>query len=164
MDTLKITFLFVLLLQFTGCGTVITEEVVDTDKNSTTIIEDNETIEANTTIPIVVNSNKTINLDNFINDVNCDQVLEKEFSTGSLLSICYDYGYKSAKYVAYTLDGTLINSVNLEERPRFYREREIPKEYQVLYSDYTNSGYDRGHLHLMLTMIIVKRIWKLFTV
>ncbi len=142
-----------LLLHFSGCGSVSREEVVknellDADKNST---ESNESVEidVNTTVLItlpVARVNKSIELDNFINDVNCDQVLEKEFSTGSLLSICYDYGYKSAKYVAYTLDGTLINSVDIKERPRFYREDELPKEYQVLYSDYTNSGYDRGHL------------------
>jgi len=145
---LKIITLLLLLLHFSGCGTVTTEdrvqnEVTDSDKNSSIIPPE-------TTRPIendeMVEVNKTIDIDNFINDVNCDQVLEKEFSTGSLLSICYDYGYKSAKYVAYTLDGTLINEVNIEDRPNFYRETEIPKAYQVLYSDYTRSGYDRGHL------------------
>jgi len=147
----------VVLFLFSGCGTtvsrdeVITDEVANADKNSTVAddvtlnVEDNNSIGI-VHIPAVAEVNKTIALENFINDVNCDQVLEKEFSTGSLLSICYDYGYKSAKYVAYTLDGTLINSVNIKERPRFYTEEEIPKEYQVLYSDYTRSGYDRGHL------------------
>jgi len=120
------------------------DEVVDRGAS----VETNESTERRE--PIIVSEstevNKSIELNNFINDVNCDQVIEKEFSTGSLLSICYDYGYKSAKYVAYTLDGTLINEVNLEERPSFYAEPEIPEEYRVLYSDYTNSGYDRGHL------------------
>ena len=143
METLKYTLVLVLFLQFTGCGTVTTEGENNTTQNE--VVERDNT-ETNIDPDIHVDVNKSIELDNFINDVNCDQVLEKEFSTGSLLSICYDYGYKSAKYVAYTLDGTLINSVNLEERPRFYTEREIPKEYQVLYSDYTRSGYDRGHL------------------
>ena len=200
----KITLLLSLLLYFSGCGTVTTENVEETstiDKNTTatTVVEDididepikfietnasleitesvesnesieiiqpnefietNESIETNKTIeinevneiiePIEVNEstelNKSIELNSFINDVNCDQVIEKEFSTGSLLSICYDYGYKSAKYVAYTLDGTLINEVNIEDRPSLYSEPEIPNEYRIFYRDYTNSGYDRGHL------------------
>jgi endonuclease G len=151
MKLLKFTLLLLAIFQFSACGTVTTEEEKPAnevqDKNSTEITtneEDNVSDINHTEINVEVN--KTINLDNFINDVLCDQVIEKEFSTGGLLSICYDYGYKSAKYVGYTLDGTLINSVNLEDRPRFYTEREIPKEYQILYSDYTRSGYDRGHL------------------
>ncbi len=143
MESLKFSLVFLLLLGFTGCGTV---EISDINESSSP--DANSSIKSpdinNSTDTVEVN--KTINLDNFINDTNCDQVLEKEFSTGSLLSICYDYGYKSAKYVAYTLDGELINKVNIVERPRFYREREVPKEYQVLDSDYTRSGYDRGHL------------------
>lgn len=180
----KITLLLSLLLYFSGCGTVTTENVEErsaVEQNRTTTVEDveideptqsiernesieinepsevvdsNKSIETNEAVEIIepikvdesTEVNKSIELNNFINDVNCDQVLEKEFSTGSLLSICYDYGYKSAKYVAYTLDGTLINDVNLEDRPSFYAEPEIPKEYRILYSDYTNSGYDRGHL------------------
>ena len=152
MESLKLTLVTLIFLSFSGCGNVTTEEEGNRDLNTTTIIDNNESLETdvNDTLPIstpIVTLNKTINLDNFINDVNCDQVLEKEFSTGSLLSICYDYGYKSALYVAYTLDGELVNKLpSIEERPRFYTETEIPKEYQVLYSDYTHSGYDRGHL------------------
>ncbi len=158
MESLKFSFVFLLLFQFTGCGNLSTDEIVKEDSSrdlntTTTIIdiEDNESLEIdrNYTLPLstpIIELNKTIELDNFINDINCDQVIEKEFSTGSLLSICYDYSYKSAKYVAYTLDGTLINEVNIDERPNFYTETEIPSEYQILYSDYTGSGYDRGHL------------------
>ena len=140
---LKIISTLLLLFLFSACGTVTTEESKHSstvDKNNTTVVIDPN----GTTEPEEVN--KTIDVDNFINYSNCDQILEKEFSTGSLLSICYDYGYKSAKYVAYTLDGTLINEVNIDKRPRFYTEPEIPREYQIFYSDYTNSGYDRGHL------------------
>ncbi len=142
MESLKFSLVFVLFLGFTGCDTVDSSDI-----NESSSPDSNSSIKSpdiNSTDTVEVN--KTINLDNFINDTNCDQVLEKEFSTGNLLSICYDYGYKSAKYVAYTLDGELINKVNIEERPNFYREREIPREYQILYSDYTGSGYDRGHL------------------
>ncbi len=143
MESLKFGLVFLLLFQFTACkNTSTNKENSNRDLNSTTQIDKNDTA-PNTSD---VEHNKTINLDNFINDTNCDQVIEKEFSTGSILSICYDYSYKSAKYVAYTLDGELINEGDIVKRPNFYREREIPREYQVLDSDYTRSGYDRGHL------------------
>ncbi len=121
---LKFTLIFLLAFQLSGCGGVTAQESY----------EDNNTLTT------------TLNVDDFINNNNCDQILEKEFSTGSLLSLCYDYGYKASKYVAYTLDGTLVDAVNLDDRPSFYTEEDIPEEYQALYSDYTNSGYDRGHL------------------
>jgi len=77
----------------------------------------------------------------FINDKNCNQVLDKEFIT-----ICYDYKLKGAKSVAYTLEGDLMNDPNIDKRPSFYREKSLDKKYQIVTTDYTNSGYDRGHL------------------
>jgi endonuclease G len=142
MESLKliVTGLFVVILS--GCGSITTEPSI--------LVENNESFETDLSdIPssdTSVEVSKNILLDNFINDLRCDQVLEKEFSTGTFLSICYDYTYKSAKYVAYTLDGTLVNSVDIDDRPSFYTEPEIPREYQIFYSDYINSGYDRGHL------------------
>jgi len=82
----------------------------------------------------------------YITQDNCDQVIEKEFSTGQVLEICYDYTYRSAKYVGYTLESALVYSQNITDRPNFHTENELPQEYQVSKSDYTYSGYDRGHL------------------
>lgn len=77
----------------------------------------------------------------FINEKNCHQILDKEF-----LTICYDYNLKVAKGVAYTLYGDLVNELNIQKRPSFYIEREIESEYRAKTADYTNTGYDRGHL------------------
>ena len=77
----------------------------------------------------------------FINKNSCDQIIDKEF-----LEICYDYSLKVAKSVAYTLEGDLVNELNIEERPSFYEEESIDEQYRAKYSDYTHSGYDRGHL------------------
>ena len=77
----------------------------------------------------------------FINEDNCNRILDKEF-----LKICYDYNLKVAKSVSYTLYGDLVNELNIEERPSFYVEREIEAEYRATTADYTNTGYDRGHL------------------
>ncbi|SFV70025.1 DNA/RNA endonuclease G [hydrothermal vent metagenome] len=78
---------------------------------------------------------------NFINTKDCDQIIDKEF-----LKICYDYDLKSAKAVGYTLDGDLVNAVNISKRPNFNVELLLEEQYRISYSDYTNSGYDRGHL------------------
>jgi endonuclease G len=77
----------------------------------------------------------------FINDENCSQIIDKEFIT-----ICYDYKLKAAKSVAYTLMGDLVNDPNIDKRPSFYKEPSLEKKYQIVTTDYTNSGYDRGHL------------------
>lgn len=80
-------------------------------------------------------------IEDFINKKNCSQIVDKQVFT-----VCYDYGFKGAKYVAYELDGNLVNKLNIKDRERFYSEKNIPVKYRSDYSDYTRSGYDRGHL------------------
>ena len=95
------------------------------------------------------NSNKTPTIEakdenfveKFINTTNCNQIINNEFIT-----ICYDYKLKASKSVAYTLDGDLMNDLNIDKRPSFYKEKSLEKKYQISTTDYTNSGYDRGHL------------------
>lgn len=80
-------------------------------------------------------------LSSYINKQNCSQIIDKQVFT-----ICYDYKLKGAKYVAYTLDGKLVNAVNVKTRPGFYTEKNLPKKYRSHTKDYTHTGYDRGHL------------------
>jgi endonuclease G len=77
----------------------------------------------------------------FINSKVCNQIIDNEFIT-----ICYDYKVKGAKSVAYTLDGDLMNDPNIDKRPSFYTEKSLEQKYRISTTDYTNSGYDRGHL------------------
>ena len=77
----------------------------------------------------------------FINSEICNQIIDNEF-----IVMCYDYKLKASKSVAYTLDGDLMNEPNIKDRPHFYREKSLEKKYQIGTTDYTNSGYDRGHL------------------
>ena len=78
---------------------------------------------------------------NLINKKNCNHIIDKDVHT-----IWYDYFYKGAKYVAYTLNADLLNKGNIKERGAFYTESNIPHKYRSNSSDYTNSGYDRGHI------------------
>ena len=77
----------------------------------------------------------------FINEDNCNQILDKEF-----FQVCYDHNLKTAKAVTYTLYGDLVNETNIQKRPSFKIDREVEKQYRASTSDYTKSGYDRGHL------------------
>lgn len=77
----------------------------------------------------------------FVNDKNCDQIIDKDF-----LKICYNYGLKSAKAVSYTLYGDLVNELNIKNRPNFTLELALDTVYRISSSNYNNSGYDRGHL------------------
>ena len=89
---------------------------------------------------ILVNLSAT-DLSTYFNKENCDQIIDKQVFT-----ICYDYKVKGATYVAYTLDGSLVNAVNIKKRSKFYTEKNLPNQYRSHNKDYTHSGYDRGHL------------------
>ena len=122
-----------LLLTLFGCGSVETERMGDKDtspnQNETLPTEDRET------------SDTVDYKTKFINKDDCDKILDKEF-----LYICYDHHLKVAKSVAYTLYGDLVNELNIKERPSFYIEEDIDKPYRAKVSDYSHSGYDRGHM------------------
>ena len=92
-------------------------------------------------ILLFVVSVNAIDLSNYINKQNCDQIIDKKVYT-----ICYSYKYKGAKYVSYTLYGSKVNKLNIKKRPKFYSEKLIPIKYRSKSSDYKYSGYDRGHL------------------
>jgi len=82
-----------------------------------------------------------ININQFINDSECNQTIDKEFYI-----ICYDTNLKAAKAVGYTLFGDLVNETNIKKRESFKVERAIERKYRASNSDYRKSGYDKGHL------------------
>ena len=77
----------------------------------------------------------------FINESNCSQIIDNEF-----IVMCYDYKKKAVKAVSYTLEGDLMNELNIEERPSFYVEPKLKPKDRVSVTDYINSGYDKGHM------------------
>lgn len=82
-------------------------------------------------------------ISDFINQRNCDQILDKGY-----YQICYDYGMKGARYVGYLLHADLLKSGDIKKRPSFYPDRDIPAQYRTKSGDYTRNefGADRGHL------------------
>jgi len=84
-----------------------------------------------------------------LKNIHCDKLIKND-----ILNICYNYSAKSANYVEYTVKKDSVNSVNIKKRPRFYRDKHIPKLFSVSPSDYiyaTDSKteyltFDRSHL------------------
>lgn len=76
----------------------------------------------------------------FINDKNCDKIL----NNNGHFTTCYNYNLKSVVYSHTVIDGSLVDH-RIKKRPRFYDDTNLPKKYRTTYSDYTNSGFDRGH-------------------
>ena len=93
------------------------------------------------TIFLISTSIYATNILDYINKQNCNQIIDKQVYT-----ICYDYKAKGAKYVAYTLDGSKVNAINIKKRSSFYTEKNLKKKYRSHTKDYTHTGYDRGHL------------------
>jgi len=77
----------------------------------------------------------------FVDENNCSQIIDNEF-----IVMCYDYKLKAVKAVSYTLIGDLMNEQNIQERPSFYVEKKLDSKYRISTTDYTNSGYDKGHM------------------
>lgn len=73
----------------------------------------------------------------------CDQIIDKK-----IYKICFDYGFKGARYAWATLDGSKVFVKNIEPRPSFYAEKDLPKQYRVRYKDYMHNEFhdDAGHL------------------
>jgi len=88
------------------------------------------------------NLNEEVNYkEKFINEDNCSQIIDNEF-----IVMCYDYQKKAVKAVSYTLLGDLMNETNIDERPSFYVEKELKSKDRISSTDYTRSGYDKGHM------------------
>lgn len=87
------------------------------------------------------NSNFSNNVSDNSSNLNCDMIIDKTY-----YKICYNDSLKGALSVSYTLDGSVVNNPNITQRPDFYEEPKIPKQYRSDSNDYRGSGYDRGHL------------------
>lgn len=69
-----------------------------------------------------------------------DLVLDKKgFNVG------YCFNKKTALWVSYVLSKT-STTINKERGDNYFPDPEVPEKYRVEPSDYTHSGYDKGHL------------------
>ena len=60
-------------------------------------------------------------------------------------TICYDHERKSPTAVYVEVTGPTVIE-DIDKRPPFFTDKRVKKNYRTTSKDYTNTGYDRGHL------------------
>ncbi len=69
-----------------------------------------------------------------------DQILRRQgFSLG------YSYEHRTALWASYVISPGSV-SIDMERGEAFFADEEIPEKHRVKPADYTNTGYDKGHL------------------
>lgn len=72
---------------------------------------------------------------------NCDKDLYNGY-----FRTCYNYQYKSTTASYIELSGDNVDKKNIKLRFDFIEDTNIPIQYRTKNLDYTNSGFDRGHI------------------
>lgn len=88
-----------------------------------------------------INKQSSLFIKRFINEKDCDKILYND----GLFTTCFNYDLKSALNGYTKLDGELVNKTNIEKRPEFYIDENIPYQYRTTNQDYLKSGFDKGH-------------------
>lgn len=73
--------------------------------------------------------------------LSVDQILVNRFFT-----IGYSYYFRQAKWALEIVDPDKKDMDTVERRNKFRPDFRIPKRFRADLSDYSGSGYDRGHL------------------
>lgn len=76
----------------------------------------------------------------YFNSLTCSVILKNSFYIN-----CYDYRFKGTKAVAYKVEASNLKAKQIRKRPYFGEDMRIPEKYRSTWSDYKNSGYERGH-------------------
>lgn len=76
----------------------------------------------------------------FASDYKCDTLIDNTY-----FKTCYSFDRNSAIW-SYAKITNSNNTVGITKRPSFYADKRIPLEHRVYSSDFTNTGFDRGHL------------------
>lgn len=74
------------------------------------------------------------------NDYKCGVLIDNSY-----FKTCYSFEHNSAIW-SYSKLTDSNNSVGLIKSPAFYSDKRIPIEHRIYSSDFTNTGFDRGHL------------------
>ena len=92
-------------------------------------------------ILLAFNSKYTPNLNNFLENIHCSQVLHKR-----AFDICYSCKEKHPLAVAYRLKGNLVNKNNYSRSHLTFRpDYSLPIKCRSYSKDYSKTGFDRGH-------------------
>jgi len=88
-------------------------------------------------------STQSVDLSTFLDVAKCDQVIKQDTH-----SVCFDYKKNGPKAVWYSLTGSLVNEINLKNRPTFKKNPQLSSRYQIDHNLYSANGMylDIGHL------------------
>ena len=59
--------------------------------------------------------------------------------------VAFNPKYNVSDWVAYRLRQIDLLNPKVKRKNNFHQDHNIPKQHRVVYSDYSNTGYDRGH-------------------
>ena len=86
-------------------------------------------------------SKYTPHLNGYIQNLKCDEVLHKK-----AFDICYNCYYKEPNAVAYIITRKMETGRHYSRKGLYFRpDWSLPRKCRAYPSDYTHSGYDRGH-------------------
>ncbi len=149
MKKLNLLLLLVVSIFYTACGGEHHSYNVSSAKENTTLDSQKDTNKSDK--PSIENSkDKDISSDKKEESKPAEPINQDENDIihldKSYYKIDYSKKYKGAVKVSYTLDGNKVNGGNIEQRPKFFTDTELPKKYATTPNDYNNTGLDRGHL------------------
>lgn len=61
-------------------------------------------------------------------------------------ALSYDYEMKVPSWVSFTITKESVHGTNVKRAKSFKIDRNIPRQYSSSSSDYSRSGYDKGHM------------------
>lgn len=73
--------------------------------------------------------------------LDCDKEYKRK-----VFDSCYSFKKKSSLAVAYTIDGRVVNSKNIEERGKWFEDQAVSKRSRSGERDYSHTPYDKGHM------------------
>jgi len=83
---------------------------------------------------------------NVKDDINNTIPISLKYGKKTIIDISYNKKFKGAIRSSYIISKRANEANPINDRPSFYSEKSIPKEYRSQNSDYINSGFERGHL------------------
>lgn len=136
-----LSIVIAVILLIAGKLGLIKDSSIDTPEINKTSKSASSSNSSGYVTPLKSDSTTNLFIKKFINKKRCDRVL-----SNAVVETCYDDKLKSATVVSYLLDGTKVYVKDIEKRPSWKYNKDIPKKYRSNNNDYLKTGYDKFHL------------------
>ena len=85
-------------------------------------------------------SKYTPDINNFVKDINCSQVLKN-----TKYDVCYDYSRKDPFYTAYDINKSYLEGKKYKRPTYFKSDKRIPKKYRSYNNNISGKEFEKGH-------------------